>query len=337
MGCKKLTYSDFDTTLKVVYGDFFESKKLDLNYYPFGMTMVGRSGSANSTVYNRGFQGQIKTDEISGEGNHYTAQFWEYDPRLGRRWNQDPVVKPWMSPYHAFSDNPIAKTDPNGDTDDWIKDEKTGEYKWDSKVTSESTTPEDSRYIGPNDDDIVKDLFGKNLYTSKTEDYGGYKAESEEGKYAATYWARIFTTFSVRIDPIIENQYNSSTNENTKIFKGVKFVASSSGYTYAPLQKDQDMDFATLKMTINGKELKPMPASNSTSKVTGGIKEGGSGPYTYTWSDKRIYSEFNTFSIKTFNLEGNYTFGGTALFHPGVFMGSINYTETSLNIKYINK
>jgi RHS repeat-associated protein len=78
--------------------------------------------------YRFSFQGQEKDDEISGTGNSYTAEFWQYDPRLGRRWNVDPVDKPWMSPYHAFSNNPILNIDPNGANDDDIHyNSETGE------------------------------------------------------------------------------------------------------------------------------------------------------------------------------------------------------------------
>lgn len=45
------------------------------------------------------------------------ALHWMYDGRLGRRWNTDPVVKPWRSSYDAFSNNPIVKVDPKGDDD----------------------------------------------------------------------------------------------------------------------------------------------------------------------------------------------------------------------------
>jgi hypothetical protein len=57
------------------------------------------------------FNGQEKTDEIYGEGNLNTAEFWEYDTRLGRRWNIDPVVKPWESGYATFGNNPIWYSD----------------------------------------------------------------------------------------------------------------------------------------------------------------------------------------------------------------------------------
>lgn len=55
-----------------------------------------------------------KDDEISGDGNSYTAEFWQYDPRLGRRWNVDPVVKHQESPYATFANNPIWLVDPLG-------------------------------------------------------------------------------------------------------------------------------------------------------------------------------------------------------------------------------
>ncbi len=67
-----------------------------------------------SRGYRYGFQGQEKDDEIVGKGNNYTAEFWQYDSRLGRRWNIDPVVKYHESPYAAFANNPIWFIDPNG-------------------------------------------------------------------------------------------------------------------------------------------------------------------------------------------------------------------------------
>ena len=68
-----------------------------------------------------GFNGQMKSTEL-GSGI-YTAKFWEYDSRIGRRWNSDPVVKPWQSGYLCFSGNPIYRVDINGD-DDYTVDQK---------------------------------------------------------------------------------------------------------------------------------------------------------------------------------------------------------------------
>jgi len=43
-----------------------------------------------------------------------TAEFWQYDARLGRRWNIDPVINPSQASYATFDNNPIYFADPNG-------------------------------------------------------------------------------------------------------------------------------------------------------------------------------------------------------------------------------
>jgi len=74
------------------------------------------SRSYTSSLYRYGFNEQERDDEING--NTYTAEFWEYDARSGRRWNLDPKPDPSISQYVAFDNNPIVKTDPNGDCSD---------------------------------------------------------------------------------------------------------------------------------------------------------------------------------------------------------------------------
>jgi hypothetical protein len=107
---KKIGVSSNGTTIDYYNADVISAQ----DYYPFGMTMPGRKYSSSSSNYRYGHGGQEKTDEISGAGNHYTAEFWEYDPRLGRRWNIDPVVKPYESGYACFGNNPIWFIDHNG-------------------------------------------------------------------------------------------------------------------------------------------------------------------------------------------------------------------------------
>jgi hypothetical protein len=92
----------------------------------FGMLMPGRSFSS-SNGYRYGFNTQEKTDEISGAGNHTTALFWEYDTRLGRRWNLDPKPQISISDYAVNGNSPIWITDPLGD--DWFKYQSKGEKK----------------------------------------------------------------------------------------------------------------------------------------------------------------------------------------------------------------
>lgn len=44
-----------------------------------------------------------------------TAKFWQYDSRLGKRWNLDPVPQISISDYAVFANNPIYFNDPLGD------------------------------------------------------------------------------------------------------------------------------------------------------------------------------------------------------------------------------
>jgi RHS repeat-associated protein len=77
-----------------------------------GCLCLGEITTALSTAM--ASKGQEKDDEIAGSGNSYTAEYWQYDSRLGRRWNVDPITYPWQSSYAAFNNNPIYFTDPLG-------------------------------------------------------------------------------------------------------------------------------------------------------------------------------------------------------------------------------
>jgi RHS repeat-associated protein len=84
------------------------------DYYPFGMTMPGRHESGEG--YRFGYNGMELNPEVSGDGNSYTTEFRQYDPRLGRWLSLDPLMAqfPWMSPYVAFDNNPVFYVDPLG-------------------------------------------------------------------------------------------------------------------------------------------------------------------------------------------------------------------------------
>ncbi|MBK9327720.1 MAG: hypothetical protein IPM95_00105 [Sphingobacteriales bacterium] len=114
-------------------------------FYPFGMQMPGKNVTLASysslNRYRFSFNGQERETEINTSVT--SAEFWVYDGRLGRRWNVDPVLKPWKSSYDAFSNNPIIKVDPNGDDDYYSEsgnfvgsDDKSTNYK---RVLNNST------------------------------------------------------------------------------------------------------------------------------------------------------------------------------------------------------
>ena len=84
------------------------------DYYPYGMQMPGRNGSTSG--YRYGFNGMEKDPEWNGEGNSYTTEFRQYDPRVGRWLSLDPLMAqfPDVSAYVAYSNNPIYFIDPTG-------------------------------------------------------------------------------------------------------------------------------------------------------------------------------------------------------------------------------
>jgi hypothetical protein len=115
--------------------------------YPFGMLMDERSHY--SEKYRFGFNTQEKDNEIF-EGA-YSAEYWEMDSRLGRRWNIDPVIKYWESPYAILNNSPLSKIDPNGDNADWVE-KPDGNIRWDDEVTSadDKDLKAGDKYLGKN-------------------------------------------------------------------------------------------------------------------------------------------------------------------------------------------
>jgi Effector protein len=88
------------------------------NYYAFGQSMPGWSATAavnDPKRYRFGMNGQERDVELPG-GSTFTALFWEYDGRIGRRWNLDSRPNKSFSYYSSFADNPIWFSDPFGDT-----------------------------------------------------------------------------------------------------------------------------------------------------------------------------------------------------------------------------
>lgn len=137
-----------DEYLEVAY---FKAEVLSaMDYYPFGMMMPDRQwyAGSDSSSYSFGFGGQLKDDEVSGVGNSYTAEFWQYDSRLGRRFNVDPLSLSWESPYLCYHNSPLyfnnitglSGESPGGEPKEGDYDESTnsvygfdgttGEFKW---------------------------------------------------------------------------------------------------------------------------------------------------------------------------------------------------------------
>ena len=127
------------------------------HYYPFGMMQPGRNGNR----YRFGFQGQEKDDEIYGTGNSMTAEYWQYDARLGRRWNVDPVVKCWESSYATFNNSPILRVDLLGNN--------AGDYYTKSGQHMGSDGNDDKKGYLVEESDLVYQEDGETIDAEQTE------------------------------------------------------------------------------------------------------------------------------------------------------------------------
>ncbi|GAA4462072.1 hypothetical protein GCM10023093_07930 [Nemorincola caseinilytica] len=158
----------------------------------------------NNDGYRYGYNGQMKENEVAGVGNHYSALYWEYDPRIGRRWNKDDWNgNPSISTYSTFSGNPISRNDPLGNIDDWVE-KKDGNIVWDKDATSQATTKPGEKYLGKAVVDFKgsrdeklgegENLFGKGAKLADVTVYGP-KGENDIQYYKGLSMTSDFKTF----------------------------------------------------------------------------------------------------------------------------------------------
>jgi RHS repeat-associated protein len=298
------------------------------DYSPFGVGLDGRTVSVEG--YRFGYQGSEKDNEFKGEGKSYTTEFRQLDPRLGRWLSVDPMKNkfPEWSTYTSMNNNPQIFNDKEGNTvKDWIKDSD-GRYIWDNSIKSPSQVKKGQKYIGKEDSDIVKDLFGRSSFRAETQDSGIFSFE-QDNNFVASFHATISTTLSVVILPKVK--YNG----NARTFEGIKFYASTEGYTNVPLLENQKMKFNATKVSFNGVKMLNSPEYDGPS-----IKPlVGSLSFEYYWSATRIYSDYGKTYPRKVSMEGYYTFGENPLRHmtiAGYFL-PFNKTTVSLNLNYHNK
>ena len=208
------------------------------DYSPFGVTLHGRNFKLNDPVSGNpggkmrfGFNNMEGDNEVKGEGNSYTAEFWQYDVRLGRRWNIDPVVKSFESSYACFNDNPIRVLDPNGD-DGFI--DKDGNYLGDdgNKDSHETRVISKDKWkdlTGGNASKINEDIRNKLVKNStKLEEYNAGISISEDT------WQKLEAKGGDKLDPFLENKSSHTIYfkpENTD-----EAIAINSGQNvYAPI------------------------------------------------------------------------------------------------------
>ncbi|MBU3663180.1 MAG: hypothetical protein FGM41_08300 [Bacteroidetes bacterium] len=148
---------------------------------------------SDTITYLFSFNGQERDDEIAGTGNILTAEFWEYDKRLGRRWNVDPKPRIGLSDYSCLGNNPIVNIDPNGD------------YFFGLFGSTKEQRNAAKAFAAQNGGNI-ENYHSKNIYVKYTTVVGKYDAEC--GKEIPTV---ISNTVHFHIDGIVSNSEIKST------------------------------------------------------------------------------------------------------------------------------
>ena len=109
------------------------------DYYPGGAPMPGRTWIGGDK-YRYSHNGHEREDEVFTGAQ--SAEYWMYDSRILRRWNIDPIIKEWESPYAAFSNNPIQFSDPLGLTAEGTDPPKNSQGSVIGKVNDPVELPE---------------------------------------------------------------------------------------------------------------------------------------------------------------------------------------------------
>jgi len=189
--------------------------------------MPGRNLSLSN--YRFEFNGQEIVEEISSQGNHNTALFWEYDSRLGRRWNLDPKPSIGFSDYSTFRNNSILLSDVLGD--------KVG-YKTDA----------DKKFI--------------EKFTSKTEmrrgAFGLGKIKERSNKNYNEEFAKAVTDLDKKDETYVFGENNNLTDKDGKHLEG-KFSYDGSQfnieYSTPPQSFGGGKDAVLLEETSHAKQF----------------------------------------------------------------------------------
>ena len=208
------------------------------DYYPFGLTMPGRSSNSANPNDNYKFTGHERDDEATLDLYHANAR--GYDPVLGRFMSIDPNsnVYPAYSPYNYAFNNPLMFIDPNGKdgmlTGSGTKDDPyliTANYYYvegnlnEDELDALNQTASKYNKAGKNGLIKTKDSDGNSVYVKYNMSVIGVESESEARKSAAS------DTFT-------------DTNGETRSY-GNYYSVTESGQVYDPQNTSQIFGTAT--------------------------------------------------------------------------------------------
>ncbi|MCX6232767.1 MAG: hypothetical protein NTZ33_14610 [Bacteroidetes bacterium] len=282
-----------------------------MDYYPFGMAMNDRG--FNSSEYRFGFNGQEKDQEIYNNQSTTTATFWEYDGRIGRRWNVDPMTwkYSWESPYAVFHNNPILIIDQNGLEGD-TKDNPVGPTRLQRKFERKFNSWK-SKHL-----EELKDLSDKEILDRFQNEYG-------EKRWFKKYLNNTVKSHATNIDVHLTGM-------------GGKLIAVGSEYMKGSDNKTVDLNTSegrlliTYQMEFIRDQIQIINTETGESIYNSGLHRGSVG------SGKMIYFNLNGNSKITILVNGGITKDESTVFYYKIILYPKSGTDQKIdNYKILPK
>ncbi|HNL83796.1 MAG TPA: hypothetical protein PKO18_01085 [Chitinophagales bacterium] len=260
-----------DKTQQANAGVFYLDN-LTLNLVENSVTYTCDASTPNTQIststYRYGFNGQERDYDINPAGNINTAMFWEYDARLGRRWNVDPknFKYPDESPYLVFHNNPLLFSDPYGDdpptlNDIWSIGSKSNTFLKIAKAANIKVSDFETAKIQMGGESSTNPSNGNILINKFDNAYAGVTSMTHEMTNRKNLGMLAYTQALVRIGEISDVEYANKIiaieSEGTinQIFVVSELIGEDAKVEDVMSQYDMSTIMAGMAIALKNKKL----------------------------------------------------------------------------------
>ena len=184
------------------------------------------------------FQSLSSGKEKDSETGYYYFGARYYNSDLSLWLSVDPMADkyPSLSPYNYCAWNPMKLVDPNGseaeESTDWVKKKGTNQYIWLDIVNSKDNTPSGYDYVGPNDNDILRDMGIPESFSPQAMSRNGCTSRWRPLAFLGIIFGDRRCESTVRLSVsarhIFSKEHRTNANKRGRVFAGLTFTASVS-------------------------------------------------------------------------------------------------------------